>query len=251
MSDTPTGPGSWQASDGRWYPASDHPDPAYRQQYGGASNAFAGGMGGLADAVDYSGATAGYPARYDLPGGARKIANWRAFVHLFMAIPHLVIVSVLQYVSQILAVVSWFIILFTGKLPAGLANFQAMYVRYSNRTTSFAVLLHDQYPPFDFDTTSADNGRAADRTDFTPELTGRNRLTVAFRIILAIPAVIVFSVVVLAAYLAYIVGWFAVLFTGQMPEGIARFLIGTGRWGTRVQAYLLLLTDQYPPFSLD
>jgi hypothetical protein len=49
---------------------------------------------------------------------------------------------------------------------------------------------------------------------------------------------------------AYLVGWFAVLFTGRMPEGIANFLVGIGRWITRVAAYGYLFTDEYPPFSL-
>ena len=48
-----------------------------------------------------------------------------------------------------------------------------------------------------------------------------------------------------------IVSWFAVLFTGRLPNGMFNFLLGTMRWCNRVSAYYLLLTDEYPPFSMD
>jgi hypothetical protein len=50
---------------------------------------------------------------------------------------------------------------------------------------------------------------------------------------------------------ALVIAFFAVLFTGRWPEGLRSFVVGVMRWGTRVNAYLLLLTDKYPPFSLD
>jgi hypothetical protein len=89
------------------------------------------------------------------------------------------------------------------------------------------------------------------RTSFTPELENRNRVTVGFRIILVIPHIIVLAVLVLAALVVWLICVFAVLFTGRWPEGMRRFVVGVMRWGTRVEAYLFLLTDEYPPFSLD
>ena len=75
------------------------------------------------DATDSS-----YPARFtfDPP---QRIANWRPLVQWLLAIPHLAIVYVLGSVSGVLAIISWFAVLFTGRLPVGLANFQAMYLR--------------------------------------------------------------------------------------------------------------------------
>src|SRR5436190_14417093 len=68
-----------------------------------------------------------YPAAltFDPP---ERVANWRALVNWLLAIPQLLVVGALRYVSQVLAVVCWFIILFTGRLPSGLANFQVMYL---------------------------------------------------------------------------------------------------------------------------
>jgi hypothetical protein len=79
----------------------------------------------------------------------------------------------------------------------------------------------------------------------------QNRLTVAFRIILAIPQLIVLYILFIAFFVVMVIGWFAALFTGRLPEWAHTFLGGVIRWSTRVGAYLFLLTDSYPPFSLD
>jgi hypothetical protein len=78
-----------------------------------------------------------------------------------------------------------------------------------------------------------------------------NRLTTLFRLLLAIPHLIVLYVVGLLAELATIVLWFVIVITGRRPEGLARLLVYVLRWCTRVNAYLLLLTDEYPPFNGD
>jgi Domain of unknown function (DUF4389) len=79
----------------------------------------------------------------------------------------------------------------------------------------------------------------------------QNRWTVAFRIILAIPQFIVLYILFIAFFFMMVIGWFAALFTGRLPEWAHTFLGGVIRWSTRVSAYVFLLTDSYPPFSLD
>lgn len=191
-----------------------------------------------------------YPARFAIDPGER-IANWRPLVHWLLAIPHLLIVNVLGAVSEVLSIVSWFAIVFTGKLPAGLASFQAMYVRYTVRTATYAAFLREEYPPFTFEATSHDPGddpRVG--VDFEPELEDRNRLTTGFRLILVIPHALVLALLSIAAAVVVIIGGFAVLFTGHWPDGLRGFVIGVGRYWVRFQAYFLLLTDEYPPFSV-
>jgi hypothetical protein len=78
----------------------------------------------------------------------------------------------------------------------------------------------------------------------------QNRLTVLVRIILAIPHLVVLWALGIAAEVVLIICWFAALFLGRLPEGLGGFLTGYLRWLVRVQAYLFLLTDQYPPFEL-
>ena len=78
----------------------------------------------------------------------------------------------------------------------------------------------------------------------------RGRLTVAFRLLLALPQFILLYVLTLVGSLVLIVGWFAALFLGRLPDGIADFLGQIVRYSVRVSAYVLLLTDRYPPFQL-
>jgi hypothetical protein len=192
-----------------------------------------------------------YPATFtfDPP---EKIANWRPLVNWLLAIPHFIVVSALGSLSEAVGVVSWVVILFTGKLPDGLANVQVMYLRYSNRVLTYAGFMREEYPPFNFDVTAADRGDDPRvRVDVAPELENRNRLTVAFRIILVIPQIIVVAFLGVAAVVVFVIAFFAVLFTGTWPTGLRDFVLGVMRWNLRVQAYLLLLTDIYPPFSLD
>jgi hypothetical protein len=66
-----------------------------------------------------------------------------------------------------------------------------------------------------------------------------------------IPQFIVLAVLWLAGVVALVIAFFAVLFTGQWPPGLRDFVVKLMRWNQRVQAYFLLLTDQYPPFALD
>lgn len=79
----------------------------------------------------------------------------------------------------------------------------------------------------------------------------QRRVTVFFRIILALPQLIVVGALGYAAYLLVFLGWFAALFTGRLPQAFARFITGYLRWYVRVLAYTYLMTDEYPPFSLD
>jgi hypothetical protein len=191
-----------------------------------------------------------YPATFHVETPER-IANWRPLVQWLLAIPHWLIVYVLAIVARLLAVISWFAILFTGRLPAGLANFQAMFLRYYLRTATYVGFLRTEYPPFGFTTTTADPGDDREvRVDVVAQLENRNRLTTAFRLILAIPHIIVLVLLGIALFVVGVIAFFAVLFTGRWPVGLRDFVLGVARWWLRVDAYLLLLTDEYPPFSL-
>ena len=68
---------------------------------------------------------------------------------------------------------------------------------------------------------------------------------------LAIPHYIVLFVLYIAVYVVVIIAFFVVIFTGSWPTGMRDFVVGVMRWSSRVSAYILLMTDQYPPFSLD
>ncbi|MFT5531726.1 MAG: hypothetical protein ACI91O_001756 [Candidatus Poriferisodalaceae bacterium] len=90
---------------------------------------------------------AAYPTTFDLaPAIAENhsMSRWRRFVQWILAIPHLIIANAINSLSEVVAFISWFIILFTGRLPIGTANLQGMALRYQARTTAYATFLHDQ-----------------------------------------------------------------------------------------------------------
>jgi hypothetical protein len=192
-----------------------------------------------------------YPATFtfDPP---ESIARWRVIGNVILAIPHLIIAYVLNFVAEVLAFVAWILGVFTGKVPEGILGVIAMCLRYNTRASVYASFLKEEYPPFTFATTLADPGDDPRvRVDFGSETEGRNRLTIFFRILLAIPHIIVVSLISIVAVFVFIIAWFAVLFTGKWPAGLLNFVIGLTRWTTRLNAYMYLLTDEYPPFSFE
>jgi hypothetical protein len=112
--------------------------------------------------------------------------------------------------------------------------------------------LREKYPPFAFAMTPSDpGGDPRVHVDVIPQLEQRNWVTVGFRLILAIPQPIIVALLAIAEWVVLLIALFAVLFTGRWPGGLRHFTLGVLRWWLRVETYLLLLTDEYPPFTLD
>lgn len=189
-----------------------------------------------------------YPATFSFDP-PEKVANWRPLVQWFMAIPHMIVLYLLSIVGVIAGFVAWVTIVITGKMPEGLANFGCMVLRYQTRYGAYVGFLHEEYPPFDFTTSAADPGGHPVRIDFAPALEGRNRLTVLLRFIWMIPAAIFAVVIQWIAQILWFLAFFAVLFTGKWPGGLLNFVLGSQRVGLRLNAYVYLLTDEYPPFE--
>jgi len=151
--------------------------------------------------------------------------------------------GVLGVVAVVMAIVAWFAILFTGRHPAGLWDLSAYYLRWRTRAVAYTALLRDEYPPFG----EGDYPAALD----LPRPEGpRDRLTVGFRILLALPHLLALWVLGIAWFLTVLIAWVAILFTGRHPASLYEFSVGVLRWNLRVEAYLLLLRDEYPHFSL-
>ncbi len=190
-----------------------------------------------------------YPTQLEFHGDLR-IARWRPLVQWLLAIPHLMVIYVLSMVRSVLTFIAFFTVLFTRQIPRSLFDVIAMTFRYEWRATSYALFLREDYPPFDFQPAAADDG--ADRNTLVtfayPERLSRWQPLVKW--LLAIPHYLVLLALGIAAMFVVIAGFFAVLVTGQYPERARDFLVGVYRYNLRVQAYIGLLTDQYPPFAL-
>lgn len=168
------------------------------------------------------------------------------FFRILLAIPALIIANLIQDVAQILAFFAWLIIVITGKLSGGIANFIAGAVRWQVRVAAYALLLTGEYPPFSLD----DVADYPVHVSIQPQLDGRNRLTVFFRLFMVIPSAIVLYILLVIASILVFFGWLIALLSGSVPGGIHNFVAGVLRWWVRLTGYMYLLTDQYPPFSL-
>lgn len=192
----------------------------------------------------------GYPVTVTFTPPER-VPRWMPFFGWLLAIPHFVVLYVLGIIAEICMVIGWFAGVITGRVPQGLLGLIAGYLRYSLRLQTYLLFMRGSYPGFGLDTGAADA-----RTDptVTIDITlaeKRSRLTIFFRMLLAIPHMIALFFVGIAAYVVIVIAWFAVVILGRWPSGLQSFVLGMLRWSTRVNAYMYLLTDAYPPFSME
>jgi uncharacterized protein DUF4389 len=162
---------------------------------------------------------------------------------IILAIPHLIIAQVWGYLAQILAVIQWFIILFTGKRNEAMWNLQRSWLAYYSRVIGYVDLLFDPYPAF-----ASEAGPAPVRSAISFEEPA-NRLTSALRIIWAIPALIIGVLVGIAAVVLLIISWFVIVITGTQTRSMWDFILKVARYTFQLQAYILLMTDTYPKFG--
>lgn len=152
--------------------------------------------------------------------------------------------GLLGVVAFFCAVICWFAILFANQHPRGLFDLCHFYMRWRVRAVAYAALFRDEYPPF------GDGDYAASVEIPYPE-GPRDKLSVGLRFIYVIPHAIILFFLSIAWFVTGIIAWFALLINGVYPEGLLSFGMGVMRWSVRVEAYALLMTDVYPPFSLE
>jgi hypothetical protein len=151
--------------------------------------------------------------------------------------------GMLGAVACMAAVFAWFAIVFAGRHPDGLWRLAAFYLRWRVRAIAYLTLLRDDYPPF------GDGDYPAELVLSKPAVP-RDRLTVAFRCLLALPHLFVLWLLSIAWAFTTAIAWIMILLTGRFPATLYGFGIGVLAWDTRVEAYMLLLRDEYPPFTL-
>lgn len=205
-----------------------------------------------------------YPVSINVDPNLRERNRLTVGFRLILAVPHIILAGgvgigfvyqdnttlkigsetgLLGAVAYVLAIVSWFTILFGRVHLAGIRQFSMFYLRWRVRALAYLSLLSDAYPPF------GDAPFPASIEIVEPAGT-RDRLSVALRIVLAVPHLIVLFFIVFAWLVTTIIAWFVILFTGTYPQGLYDYGVGALRWLLRVEAYMLLLVDDYPPFSL-
>jgi hypothetical protein len=136
-------------------------------------------------------------------------------------------------------------LVFRQKYPRWWFDWNLQLSRFGARVGAYVGLLRDEYP-------STDEEQAVHLDIPYPDArTDLNRWLPLVKWLLALPHYIVLFFLFIGALFAVVIAWFAILFTGRYPRALFDYVVGVGRWSYRVQAYaFLLVTDQYPPFSL-
>ena len=189
------------------------------------------------------------PIQFDL-AAPEEMENWRPLVQWLLAIPHLIIASALNYVSGAVLVISFFTVLFTEKIPEGLYNFQVMVHRYRARVTAYAGFMHSTYPKFEFAMTAADPGGDPITLSVAAPVPLKRWMPLV-KWLLAVPHYVMILIYGIGALVLWIVNFFIILFTGKWNGDHRRFIIKVNRYVLRVMAYVFLLRDEYPSFTLD
>jgi hypothetical protein len=166
------------------------------------------------------------------------------FFRILLAIPHVIWLMLWGIAAYVVWVVAWFAALFTARCPDGLHRFLARYVRYQTHVTAYVTLVADPFPPFN----GGEGGYPVDLRVAPPER--QSRLTVFFRYLLAIPALLIAYVMNGLAEIVVFFAWFVCLAIGRMPEGMRNLLAFSLRYHVQTQAYLMLLTQRYPSLNV-
>ena len=254
-------------------PASQQPQPGQLQPSSAAAAPQLYAAGAVPGAA--AGAVAGIPPGAGVVYPARlsgyldpNLSRWKWLVKWLLAIPHFIVLFFLWFAFGVVTIVAWFAILFTGRYPRSLFNFNVGVIRWSWRVAfySYGALGTDVYPPFTLERTDY----PADFDVDYPEKLSRGLVFVKSWL-LAIPHLLIIALLTgtaqtwvyrdgvwvqvgtglsLFALLVFIAG-VILLFTGVYSRGLFDFLMGLNRWIYRVAAYVSLMRDEYPPFHLD
>ena len=202
-----------------------------------------------------------YPAQFSVDYPDRALNRLTTFFRVFTIIPILIILAFLStsyggdrasgntgwsYAAGGLVFLPIILmIVFRQKYPRWWYDWNLAFSAFSYRVLSYGALLRDEYP-------STDEEQAVHLTFPYPDArTELNRWLPLIKWFLAIPHYIVLFFLGIAAFVCVVIAWFAILFTGRYPRALFDFVVGVMRWGLRVEAYaFILVTDQYPPFSL-
>jgi hypothetical protein len=206
---------------------------------------------------------AGYPVQFSVEYPDRDLNRLTTAFRLIVAIPIVVVAAtvggnegtygaadeggwtIAGGTAGLLFLAPLLMIVFRQKYPRWWYDWNLELQRFSNRIGVYFALMDDRYPSTD--------ERQAVSLDFPyPDARqGLNRWLPLVKWLLAIPHYVVLIFLWLAALVAVIIAWFAILFTGRYPRGLFDFVLGVFRWTNRVVGYaFVLVTDDYPPFRL-
>ena len=185
-----------------------------------------------------------HPVAFDVQY-PQRVSRLTTFFRLLMAIPQLIVIYLLLMALELLTVLSWFAILFTGRYPKSFFEFTSGVLRWQANVFAYIALLRDEYPPFSWEP------GAYPLTLDVPRAERQSRFRLFIRVFAIWPNQFVLQLVMLGWWFTTFLSWWLILFTGRYPRGLFKFGVGVLRWQMRQFAYLHLLRDEYPPYSVN
>ena len=180
-----------------------------------------------------------HPVRLELTDRLER-SRLTVFFRLLLTIPHLIWLLLWTVLALLAVFVAWLVALVSGRVPMPLHRFLAAWVRYSTHVMAFLLLIGGPFPGF----VGAAGSYPVDLAIDPP--VRQRRLVTLFRGLLAIPALLLGGAYSTVLLIAALLGWWAALFTGRMPEGLRNIGAVALRYSGQANSYLFLLTDRYP-----
>ncbi len=203
-----------------------------------------------------------YPVSFSVDYPDRALNRATTFFRIFTVIPIAIVLGAVSggtwewsYANGTTAVVTGaggllffaplLMIVFRQKYPRWWFDWNLELQRFGNRVWAYLALMDDRYP-------ATDDHQSVHLDYSYPDATQLNRWLPLVKFwLLAIPHYIVLIFLDIGAFVAVVIAWFAILFTGTYPRGLFDFVEGVFRWNNRVLGYAAtLVTDEYPPFRL-
>ncbi len=182
-----------------------------------------------------------HPIRLVVTDDLRR-SRLTVFFRLLLVIPHLIWLALWGIAVWFVVIAGWFATLFTGRLPDSIHRFVGTYLRYATHVDAYLNIVADPFPAF------AGNAAYPVDLDIDPPAT-QSRLTVLFRLLIAIPAFIFAQILGYLLQILALIAWVYAIFTGRAIEGVRNLQVYALRFTMQTYAYAALLTGRYPNFG--
>ena len=183
-----------------------------------------------------------YPVTYEADY-LKERNRLTTFFRLIVAIPWLIVAVFYGIAAFVVVVIAWFALLILGRYPQGMYDFVGGVLRFSMRVSAFVSLQTDAWPSFGI----SDDPTYPVRVRFNPPAARQSRAKVFFRLILLFPIMVLSYAMSYFIQAAAAIAWLTIVFRGYQPAAIHNGLAYVLGWNTRVNAYAMLMRDEYPP----
>jgi hypothetical protein len=188
-----------------------------------------------------------YPISFAADHEAENRNRLTTFFRYFLNIPLAIVALIWSIGVWVTWTITFLVMIFTGRYPQGMYDFNGRFLRFGTRVNGYSLLMTDQYPAF--------NGEPDDsypiRVGIAEPKPQYSRMKALFRGIVGIPVMLLAFVQGLIGSVVALLAWFQIVFTGRFSDGLYDPLRAALAYQTRANAYFLLMTEDYPPFSYD